>query len=63
MLAPDVAAARAQRRAGLGLPVERLPGTQGSFLTAYVGHFWSLAVEEHFYLVWPWVVVASTGGG
>ena len=21
--------------------------------TYYLGHFWSLAVEEHFYFVWP----------
>jgi peptidoglycan/LPS O-acetylase OafA/YrhL len=30
----------------------------GWFTIPYVSHFWSLAVEEHFYLVWPFVVRA-----
>jgi peptidoglycan/LPS O-acetylase OafA/YrhL len=30
----------------------------GSWALPYVSHFWSLAVEEHFYLIWPFVVLA-----
>jgi peptidoglycan/LPS O-acetylase OafA/YrhL len=29
---------------------------EGGWVLSYVEHFWSLAVEEHFYLVWPLVV-------
>jgi peptidoglycan/LPS O-acetylase OafA/YrhL len=34
----------------------------GSWALPYVSHFWSLAVEEHFYLLWPIVVLAATRG-
>jgi peptidoglycan/LPS O-acetylase OafA/YrhL len=36
---------------------------QGSFALPYIDHFWSLAVEEHFYFVWPllvWLVAPRT---
>ena len=29
----------------------------------WVGHFWSLGVEEHFYLVWPLIVYLCTRRG
>ncbi len=29
---------------------------QGAWCFGYLDHFWSLAVEEHFYLVWPVVL-------
>ena len=27
------------------------------YYTAYFSHFWSLCVEEQFYLLWPWIIV------
>jgi peptidoglycan/LPS O-acetylase OafA/YrhL len=29
---------------------------KSSWALTYVSHFWSLAIEEHFYLLWPFVV-------
>jgi peptidoglycan/LPS O-acetylase OafA/YrhL len=29
---------------------------EGSFAIPYVSHFWTLAIEEHFYLLWPLVI-------
>ena len=29
---------------------------KGAWVLSYIEHFWSLAVEEHFYFVWPLVV-------
>lgn len=25
-------------------------------MTLFLGHFWSLCIEEQFYLIWPWVI-------
>ena len=33
---------------------------RGEWALPYVSHFWSLAVEEHFYLVWPAVVAFAS---
>ena len=33
---------------------------QGEWAFSYLQHFWSLAVEEHFYLFWPYVVFLLT---
>jgi len=29
---------------------------QGAFSIPYLSHFWTLAIEEHFYLFWPFIV-------
>ena len=31
-------------------------GKRGDWSFSYLNHFWSLAIEEHFYLAWPLVV-------
>lgn len=36
--------------------LENLPKTFTSLQSSGPGHFWSLAVEEHFYLLWPLMV-------
>ncbi|HTQ04334.1 MAG TPA: acyltransferase [Polyangiaceae bacterium] len=35
----------------------------GSFAIPYISHFWSLAVEEHYYLFWPFVIRAISRRG
>jgi peptidoglycan/LPS O-acetylase OafA/YrhL len=34
---------------------------KGAWVLSYIEHFWSLAVEEHFYFVWPLVVWLLAG--
>lgn len=36
-----------------------VPGARTVFPGVNTGHFWSLCVEEHFYLVWPAVVLLA----
>jgi len=36
--------------------VNILTALHGGFAMPYLDHFWSLSVEEHFYLFWPFVV-------
>jgi peptidoglycan/LPS O-acetylase OafA/YrhL len=36
---------------------------RGTWALPYISHFWSLAVEEHFYLLWPVIVAAASRDG
>jgi peptidoglycan/LPS O-acetylase OafA/YrhL len=35
----------------------------GGFTMPYVSHFWTLAIEEHFYLMWPLIVAVTSRKG
>ena len=35
-------------------------GPQTTFSIPYISHFWSLAIEEHFYLIWPFLILWLT---
>lgn len=47
---------------GVGSMAQRMRDFQlvgslhGHALTIFLGHFWSLCIEEQFYLLWPWIV-------
>ena len=43
--------------------LENVPQTFVSLRTSGPGHFWSLAVEEHFYLIWPLLVFSLSRRG
>lgn len=34
---------------------------EGDWAFSYLNHFWSLAIEEHFYILWPLIVYALAG--
>jgi peptidoglycan/LPS O-acetylase OafA/YrhL len=57
----ELAALRAHQAWAWSYGVNVYLSIKGSWALYYLDHFWSLAVEEHFYLVWPLVVWAIGG--
>jgi peptidoglycan/LPS O-acetylase OafA/YrhL len=55
-MGPDLAAAKANQAWAWLYGINILEAIRGVYSMPYLDHFWSLAVEEHFYLVWPLIV-------
>jgi peptidoglycan/LPS O-acetylase OafA/YrhL len=56
LMGPDLAAAKANQAWAWPYAINILESVRGVYSMPYLDHFWSLAVEEHFYFVWPFVV-------
>ena len=54
--APSLAILDAHQGWAWAYAVNIYAAIKGDFALPYIDHFWSLAVEEHFYFVWPLVV-------
>jgi peptidoglycan/LPS O-acetylase OafA/YrhL len=53
---PDLALLQSRQAWAWLYSVNILSAMHGDFAMPYLDHFWSLSVEEHFYLFWPFVV-------
>jgi peptidoglycan/LPS O-acetylase OafA/YrhL len=53
---PDLDALRREQAWAWLYGVNVLAAVRGEFTMKYLDHFWSLSVEEHFYLFWPMIV-------
>jgi peptidoglycan/LPS O-acetylase OafA/YrhL len=55
---PDLATLQSRQAWAWLYGVNVYDALHGAFSFPYIDHFWSLAVEEHFYFVWPFLVWA-----
>jgi peptidoglycan/LPS O-acetylase OafA/YrhL len=53
---PDLDALRREQAWAWLYGLNVLAAVRGEFTMKYLDHFWSLSVEEHFYLFWPMIV-------
>jgi peptidoglycan/LPS O-acetylase OafA/YrhL len=57
---PDLDSMRSHQMWAWLYGINFLIAVRGEFVMLYLNHFWSLAVEEHFYFCWPLVVWACS---